>query len=31
MHNKELFLLQILFSHNAPEVEAKVDDETIRL
>ena len=31
MHNKELFLLQILFSHNSPKVQAKVVDETIKL
>ena len=29
MHNKELFLLQILFLHNAQNVQANIDNTTI--
>ena len=31
MHNKELFLLQFLFSHNTQKVQANIDSETVRL
>ena len=29
MHNKKLFLLLILFSHNAQKVQANKDNDTI--
>ena len=31
MHNKELFLLLMLFLHNAQKVRTNIDNETIRL